>query len=1235
MWAALKKVVVTPDDQIYAIGEFYGCMLEFERNNAVQGIAVPTTNQDVHRVFLVHYDAQLDYVSSQIFTPDGPCVSGTYSPPAPGGMRNATAADVALGIQDINNAVFIGANFCGTHVIIENFGASLAPSTGLSSRPINVGQNNQFQIIIAQLDYTVDQVVDAVEIGNEFNDFVSELASGYYYGATDLYIAGSFESSIDFFKTSTFSTTTYMSNGPSDAFACRFDNMDLLEQSPVIAGGTGPDQGLSLSDDGLMVGGYVTDQAVFPGHGTLTLNPVTTLTSAPRVEGFIAIPDYDNANWEWATNIVNGPPSVNCFNSMVNELAGSCDEVYAVFTRGMRMGFGGFMDEPEHEYSATTLPEQGNAPNHTDRMAYSRLEKWHHQGTTATQIWDYDLLPDPPMSLVCAFTGGTYNFPGSPHRKVQLIEDIHVRSEQYFDPREDVAITGWFGTQISVPFVPGATINNFYDGSGAAPYAHDENGMFLLTMDEIPELSFNQLEACIYNDPFIIDWSFLPSPFNWTQSGITVNIIGPGITDPTTGEFDPSIAGIGVHTIILELDYYGCLYEFTIAEVEVYADELYPRQPTVSPGDWSEGLAAEGVTDQELASMLAQGSELFGEELSYLAGRFINEIEFERFNDPTDPITLTAQGGGEAGYIVAYGPCGAYWALRIDAAGADYIESLKITSEFINADQIITWLYAAGGVDGTATGVFEIEHSEDPLLVPTAAVNGTYPINTGAVTYNEKGVVMRIHPLTGEVDWVYLGGDNPANENRFHGLATIDDLVAAVGEWSTSYHDPVNTVTTANYGGFDPFFVVLQDNGTFAQHSILNPTNPDGFGTPNDDRGDAIDVTSTADGPLFYMAGEFDFAGGGVANSLNQNFIGLAGGLIAPPVTTPTAQTDVFVSAHQFELAINAIEDELLKVYNDVVGSPGPDRVNDIRLASSGGTLPSVAFGNNQVFICGSFEDDFTHDFATMTSWPGASDIFIGSLELNLSDNWFSHEGSGNFFAEESANALEIIGNDVAVYGTRTSGGGLTSILYPGGFAGTGTLNAYFPTVTAGQNEIFASVFSPTGLAFEFNATDPTDIGLHAGNDITSVSSNNTRVAGTIVIPNASNLVEFSDQMAVTHHSLVGPSGLRDAYLGRLELGVGLGYYKNNDYSQNLESQFDQDSFLRVYPNPSSSGFTLELIEPIPYTLSVYDGTGRRVLVERVDQVESYHFGESLGAGIYLLEVQSLNESMNLRLVVN
>jgi hypothetical protein len=100
-------------------------------------------------------------------------------------------------------------------------------------------------------------------------------------------------------------------------------------------------------------------------------------------------------------------------------------------------------------------------------------------------------------------------------------------------------------------------------------------------------------------------------------------------------------------------------------------------------------------------------------------------------------------------------------------------------------------------------------------------------------------------------------------------------------------------------------------------------------------------------------------------------------------------------------------------------------------------------------------------------------------------------------------------------------------------------------------------------------------------------------------------------------------------------LGVGLGYYKNNDYSQNLESQFDQDSFLRVYPNPSSSGFTLELIEPIPYTLSVYDGTGRRVLVERVDQVESYHFGESLGAGIYLLEVQSLNESMNLRLVVN
>ena len=499
-----------------------------------------------------------------------------------------------------------------------------------------------------------------------------------------------------------------------------------------------------------------------------------------------------------------------------------------------------------------------------------------------------------------------------------------------------------------------------------------------------------------------------------------------------------------------------------------------------------------------------------------------------------------------------------------------------------------------------------------PSVSATNTTNG-FTINGAATGFVEKGIVMQIEPLTGDVLWVYVGGNGAAEENRFHDLAVHTEHLGVVGERSTTFN---------GFGGLngtkDAFVVVLDmNNGNFMETSLSNGAGT--FGTTGDDFGNAIDLLVDGNNLLFYVAGTFEGTSTvvhGFTNSIP----------FANPLPTPLGQKDIFLSIHSFNMISYAMNDDLIRVYY----SNGDEDVYDIELAVNelGFALPPTDFGNNSVFICGTFDDDLSVDFSgtgvTMTT-SGVSDydIFIGATDFFLQDQWFTHEGSDQG-AIEAARSLDILGTDVFVSGERQRGlfPTITSNRWNSGTPIAGTFSPFPPNpmLVLNGTEVFAIQFDPFGGFIDGNFTIPQATGPNHGHDVT-VSSNLLVTAGTIGIP-FNNTMEFQNSALSTHKSAIQNSNTLSAYLGRLTLSS-MGYYKKG------EDVFTEDEVINsdcmAFPNPNSGLFSLQFSSEISGIFYLFNSMGGIVFQKSIDRpIKQLDVNLELSNGLYYYEIQGV-----------
>jgi len=781
------------------------------------------------------------------------------------------------------------------------------------------------------------------------------LAAGYlgwYNTEPDLFLSGAFQDSIIFYPPGG-GAVPFVSAGDYDIFAVRFPLFDITKQDAVTAGGPHRDQALAISDNGNMVGGFVSDSANFNGVGnvgTLGDSPWSSYSTGKRETGFLAIPDYDNLDWDWLKiipdTLANGD---TVYDSQVNTIStGNCDDVYVGWNRGMHpeilcLPHPVFIRDHLYDFASST----------SDHFWYSKLSKWLHLGTSASQVWEYDFFS--PSDLV--FNNGKITS--------RYITDIEIADPKLYDYRTDVILTGRFGDSINIDtaFLGGP---NFFWPNFPPPYEQGLCGMFIIGLEEHPKIYCDTYTVCLSDSIFQIELKFSPD----TALGAAFNVDsldiffhGDGIIDSVLGLFDPAVAGLGFSSVIVKYNYYGCDFTDTLGQVEVY--ELpFPKHPLSEVSDWAEGMGVAGL------SSAVSG---LGYDIYYNSGRYQGDIGFEKHN--TSNVSLTSAAGIHSGYVSANGPCGTLWATNFKASGVNgtYVEALEIHNGK---------LYASGAVHGS----LQILDTLGSNIGPASAINSGINLSTN---FAEKGFVAQMDMFTGAVNWIYLGGNTVSQTNRFHGLALFDSLIAVIGEFKDSL--------TGGFSGSpflansstdeDVVYMLLETNG--------NELQANSFGTADNDHGDAIKIGSVVSKDI-YVYGIGDIKTGAITHGFN-NCIGTSSGL--NPIIFAGDVQDVFLFKTVQKANQTSWTQETLKVYEGLDADYGMDLV----ITDYGGQL----YAPNDLIFCGQFTDNITTNNGTTTALGALTDGFVGSTDVNLIDNWFSQEGSisGEL---ESFNALEF-----------------------------------------------------------------------------------------------------------------------------------------------------------------------------------------------------------------------------------
>jgi hypothetical protein len=1162
----VKKIVRTESNQIYIMGAYTGCNLVF---NDTLGVPIFNTtsstavsNNPHQKIFVAHLDSNFTALGCHVFSSS---VSDVY----PG--------DIAYTPTPSGDGKIFVAMSDSSDMIIEGYGLASVAS-GFTTQAF--GPNHSMDIYIAEIDTPNDTLVNAIVIGGPNNQLIGALASGYlgYQSPTsDLYMTGAFEGTLNYTDTN-LTADTLLSQGDYDVFVCRFNNYDLNSQLYVTAGGPWRDQGLSLSDNGKFVGGYISDTATFGTAVTFTNLGIRTY-DAPVVAGnkkqvaFYAIPDFTNLDWIYADTLINAR------DAQVDAIATSvdCDEIYIGASEGVHPAGG--MESPANTLSLPYVHFKSDhiyisSMNGGNHCFLSEIRKYQDMGNSTSLKWRHNFAITMPQG------------PSNNEITARFVTDIQChnfpRIGQAGDrDSSDVIYVGRFGRIDSAGFaqdmkIPYSVTNSStsFNGNFGGANTHFMSGAFIGALDERPQVEIVVDTMCLTDDPFNIPITILPgngATFNIT-SGFTFS--GAGIMDTNTGLFDPTVAGYGPHTITLSFDYMGCEYtDIVVAELVVVHGD-FPFHPTTNTLGWSRGLGVE--------AWHYENDNALGYDIYYACGTYENAISF--LMDDGTTHTLTSNLSTPSGFIVGYGACGAVWVDHFQADfGGDgcYIEALKL-------DKASNTLYAVGGVDDGLT----ISYENTSLPAPPPNTTNGHSI---AFNADEKGIVMAINATNGRVNQVYYGSDLTSENNRFHGLDLAANRLAVVGEFEGVFTGSNSGVyATAAGGATDEDIIVLMLNATtFADIDARS------FGALENDHGDAISLyedTVSATNEQHHLLLIGDVSGSSNPFNFIQNNFTTTIPTALNSYAIPLANGTDIVLAHYIFSNSGVLSEEELRHFD----GDDDDHGLDIKILGAGDFAGMYPY---EVVFCGQITSEIdTSNMGNGTMLPtlggaGTTDGFVASTNSYITqNNWFSREGTifGNF---ESFDALEYHNGNVFGVG-KTQDNPTTGLLGNGGHS--------IPIPRVG---LFTVQFEPDGTYDTSSITIPGNSGTSECVDVRAIDTS-LIVTGYLDITSGSDMTFHNGSGGV----ITPTAGVDEVYIARFGATYN-SFFKTGE--RNRVSTSLAWSELRLFPNPNSGRFIIESNDEFNAQVKIFSSDGQQVYFNELFGSNSYSLDLRLSSGIY------------------
>jgi hypothetical protein len=255
--------------------------------------------------------------------------------------------------------------------------------------------------------------------------------------------------------------------------------------------------------------------------------------------------------------------------------------------------------------------------------------------------------------------------------------------------------------------------------------------------------------------------------------------------------------------------------------------------------------------------------------------------------------------------------------------------------------------------------------------------------------------------------------------------------------------------------------------------------------------------------------------------------------------------------------------------------------------------------GNGNLYVTGLFSDvvDFDPSSATanLTS-VGISDVFLAKYDVAGNYIWANSMGNSNF---DFSGSLALDAN--------------SNIYITGAFQQTADFDPSGATVNlnaAGSWDVYLAKYDAAGNYVWANRIGST--GTDFGNSIALDANGNPHITGFFEAT-----ADF-DPSATTAN--LSSAGMFDVYLAKYSNSSGL----SNGDDFNFSSAQKHAEKIKVYPNPSSSSFTVELEESWAQ-LSLVDASGKVL-----EELEAHHgarieMGAKLNPGVYILQVQYQN----------
>lgn len=1031
--------------------------------------------------------------------------------------------DMAGDIEVTSTHVYVTGAVSGQDVVTSSHGAPASTVTWNAnwSAP-------DYDIIMVKIDVFTGQIVDGLLMGDDDNDYGIRLTVPAW--SSDVYLTGSFEGSLT--HTDNGNSTTDISNGGLDFFACKFNAGNIHSQTVFTAGGTGDDEGLGISINPntlrVHVSGYFENTVSFPGiTGSTTSNGLK--------DGFLGKINGAFSGFDWIHTAGNSLGAVNDqFNSLDVD---HCGFIYHSHLVGgdpnIRLRF-----------------DQGfNYPPNSTYNYHTAIYKYQDGLTAPTALWNHHFT-----------LSGNSNYNGC--------MDLAVSAHSVHGP--DVYYAGRFEKELTFPWTlqtggsggPSVTITSDFQTTCAGGCPH---GAFFFHVDDGPSFApTNYGPYCLTDPPIQLTSPVIPSttlgatyppgtvPGTWSGTGVS-----------SSGLFTPANAGIGSHLVSFSVNYGDCQLGSNIATIDVEEDD-WPKQPTTSNSNsWADGRCAAIDNDGY-----------------YMAGRYRHSATFNQYSGGS--ISISATSNSTDGYLVRYDDCGADWAFGF-GSGANNEDASTVRYRAAN-DKI----YLGGNIRGPLSS--GLLGAVGPAI--TTSVNGVTLSNT---SITRKGFIAQVEPSTGQVDWVYVIGDNPGERSTFQNFkigsnGNLFVLSDTYGNMTTgsSTHTPSNSLA-------DMMVLELSPAGA--------AMNVDFFGTSGADGMRSLTFTEDGWGKYYLVTTGY------VHSSTGGTF---ASGPI--PITAGN-QRDVFLAVYDITLG------SLTQSYINVFGGTFDDEGRDLEARPP--QSPDDPTADYIVFLSGMYEGSFLYNpygngnYTTPTTVNGNERAFVMGMDFNLDPKWLDHAG-GNSSGNRSLGRQLLLAN-----GKLQAVGRFQGSTAPGFLTGISAVSGY---------DLFVGNFDYDGTSANFSSvvgSGPDD----RCNDI-EVKGADLYMCGSF---GGNNTV--GQTAAFNGTPLSSNSPRRDAYFARRsntgvffdvydpDASVGIGEFP-------VEPIEISELEISVYPNPSKGQFWLDGLSDKQALLTVRDYTGRTVATRIEQGVAPMVDLSGHPDGMYLLEIAFPNGQKTLKRLV-